>query len=83
MKSGAFTEKYLRLDEEQDYVLKTSPCAFLNSDNTCKVYDSRPLACREYPHTDRKNVVQIINLTIKNTEICPAVARIVEKIIQR
>ena len=34
MKSGAFTEKYLRLDEEQDYVLKNSPCAFLNSDNT-------------------------------------------------
>ena len=82
MKSGAFTEKYLRLDEEQDYVLKTAPCTFLNSDNTCQVYDSRPLACREYPHTDRKNVVQIMNLTIKNTEICPAVARIVEKIIQ-
>ena len=82
MKSGAFTEKYLRLDSDDDYVLKKSPCAFLDEDNTCKVYDVRPLACREYPHTDRKNVLQIIDLTVENTTICPAVARIVEKIVQ-
>ena len=82
MKVGSFTEKYLKLDEDNDYVLKSSPCTFLNEDNTCSVYDYRPLACREYPHTDRKNVLQIIDLTIKNTEVCPAVARIVDKIIQ-
>jgi len=82
MKVGAFTEKYLKLDEDNDYVLKTAPCSFLNKDNTCSVYDFRPLACREYPHTDRKNVLQIIDLTINNTEVCPAVARIVGKIIQ-
>ena len=29
-----------------------------------------------------KNVLQIIDLTINNTVVCPAVARIVEKIIQ-
>ena len=82
MKVGSFTEKYLKLDEDNDYVLKSSPCSFLNEDNTCSVYDFRPLACREYPHTDRKNVLQIMDLTINNTEVCPAVARIVEKIIQ-
>tara|TARA_B100001059_G_C17414274_1_gene370011 strand:+ start:66 stop:563 length:498 start_codon:yes stop_codon:yes gene_type:complete len=82
MKVGAFTEKYLKLDDDNDYVLKKSPCSFLNKDNTCSVYDFRPLACREYPHTDRKNVLQIIDLTINNTVVCPAVARIVEKIIQ-
>lgn len=82
MKVGSFTEKYLKLDEDNDYVLKSAPCSFLNEDNTCSVYDFRPLACREYPHTDRKNVLQIIDLTIKNTEVCPAVARIVDKIIK-
>ena len=82
MKVGSFTEKYLKLDDDNDYVLKNSPCSFLNKDNTCSVYDFRPLACREYPHTDRKNVLQIIDLTINNTGVCPAVARIVEKIIQ-
>ena len=80
MKSGAFTEKYLKLDEDNDYVLKKSPCTFLNDDNTCRVYDDRPLACREYPHTNRKNVVQILDLTVENTIVCPAVARIVQQI---
>jgi Fe-S-cluster containining protein len=50
-------------------------------DNTCAVYEDRPLACREYPHTDRKNMYQIMDLTTQNTLICPAVASIVEKIV--
>ncbi len=32
-----------------------SPCPFLGDDNYCSVYEARPKACREYPHTDRKN----------------------------
>lgn len=80
MKPVAFIDQYLKLDDEQDYVLKSSPCAFLNDDNTCQVYENRPLACKGYPHTDRKNMYQILQLTRKNTEICPAVCSIVEKI---
>jgi Fe-S-cluster containining protein len=68
------------MDEDSDYVLKQSPCTFLGIDNKCSIYEYRPLACREYPHTDRKNMHQILDLTLKNTEICPAVARIVEEI---
>ncbi|MDP4953161.1 MAG: YkgJ family cysteine cluster protein, partial [Flavobacteriales bacterium] len=61
-------------------VLHTAPCPFLGEDNKCSVYDSRPKACREYPHTDRKNMHQILNLTMKNTLVCPAVNLIVKKI---
>ena len=75
-----FIDQYLFMDKESDYVLKTSPCAFLNSDNTCQVYEFRPLACREYPHTDRKNMFQILDLTRKNSEICPAVVSILDEI---
>jgi Fe-S-cluster containining protein len=25
-------------------------------DNKCSIYEVRPKACREYPHTDRKNL---------------------------
>ena len=82
LKEAHFIEKYLRMDEEGDYVLKSSPCVFLNeTENTCQIYDNRPLACAEYPHTDRKNMIQILDLTVKNTEICPAVASIALKII--
>jgi uncharacterized protein len=80
MKPGDFVEKYLRIDEDNDYVLKSSPCPFLDGDNYCMVYDDRPKACREYPHTDRKKMVQITDLTFKNTKVCPAVFEMVERL---
>lgn len=78
-----FISTYLKMDEDRDYVLKTAPCSFLDPDNTCNIYEDRPLACREYPHTNRKNMYQILDLTRKNTEICPAVSQIVEEITKK
>ncbi len=80
LKPGEFIDRYLRIDEDKDYVLQSSPCPFLDSDNYCKVYDDRPKACREYPHTDRKKMVQIMDLTHQNTLVCPAVLQIVERL---
>ena len=80
MKPGDFIEKYLRVDEDQDFVLKTSPCPFLDADNYCLIYEDRPKACREYPHTDRKKMVQVLDLAYKNTLVCPAVLEIVERL---
>jgi uncharacterized protein len=80
LKPGEFIDQYLRIDEDKDYVLKSSPCPFLDANNYCKVYDSRPKACREYPHTNRKKMVQIMDLTYKNTLVCPAVLEMVERL---
>ncbi|MBU2947469.1 YkgJ family cysteine cluster protein [Zobellia uliginosa] len=78
-KPQKFIEQYLRIDEENDYVLQQVPCTFLGADNYCSIYDVRPKACREFPHTDRKKFQQISNLTLKNVAICPAAFNIVEK----
>jgi hypothetical protein len=81
IKSSKFIETYLKIDGDNDFVLKQSPCPFLWLDNNkCSVYEHRPLACREYPHTNRKNMYQVLNLTKKNLDICPAVCQIVNKI---
>ncbi|GAB3337312.1 YkgJ family cysteine cluster protein [Marivirga atlantica] len=80
MKVPEFIDTYLRVDEDNDYVLKSSPCPFLGHDNKCIVYASRPTACREYPHTDRKRMNQVLNLTFNNAEICPAVYGILERL---
>lgn len=79
VKPQQFIETYLRIDDDNDYVLQTVPCAFLGADNYCSIYDVRPKACREFPHTDRKKFQQISNLTLKNVAICPAAFNIVEK----
>ncbi|MDO5664135.1 MAG: YkgJ family cysteine cluster protein [Bacteroidia bacterium] len=71
MKSSDFIKKFLQKDEDGDFVFQSMPCPFLGSDNYCSVYENRPKACREYPHTNRKKFYQIYNLTIKNASTCP------------
>lgn len=80
MKLGAFEEAFLKVDEDGDKVFKAMPCPFLGEDNLCSIYEVRPKACREFPHTDRKKIYQINNLTIKNTLFCPAAYLFVEKL---
>ncbi|TAJ13819.1 YkgJ family cysteine cluster protein [Marinilabiliaceae bacterium JC017] len=80
MKPSEFIEQYLELDNDGDYVYRSAPCPFLMPDNYCMIYEVRPRACREYPHTDRKRFHQISQLTYKNTFVCPAVFEVVEKL---
>jgi hypothetical protein len=76
LKPIEFIDKYLKIDEDKDYILKSAPCPFLDYENYCTIYKDRPTACREYPHTNRKRMIQIMDLTLKNTLVCPAVAQI-------
>lgn len=82
-KPSQFIETYLRVDEDNDHVLQQVPCTFLGADNYCSIYDVRPKACREYPHTNRKDFHKISNINIKNTFICPAAYNIVEEMKKR
>jgi uncharacterized protein len=80
IKPSGFVEKYLRVDEDGDYIFQEMPCPFLGEDNYCSIYDVRPRACREYPHTDRRRVFQVMTLTLKNSAICPGVFEILERL---
>ena len=83
IKEQAFISQFLKIDEDNDYVLQSVPCTFLGADNYCSIYEVRPKACREFPHTDRKKFQQISNLTLKNVAICPAAYNIVEEMKKR
>lgn len=80
MKDADFADEYVRVDEDEDQVFKSMPCPFLGADNYCSVYEHRPKACREYPHTDRVKQHQLLKLHLKNAEICPAVERVLETV---
>ncbi len=79
MKPSEVVEKYLMIDEDNDYVYRNHPCPFLGADNYCSIYEDRPKACREYPHTDRRKIQQLFNLTLKNAKVCPAVYLVLER----
>jgi uncharacterized protein len=80
MRPAAFVERYLRVDEEGDYIPNALPCPFLGDDNRCRIYEQRPKACREYPHTNHKNFHQVLDLTLKNTSVCPAALEVVRRL---
>ncbi len=81
MKEGDFIEKYLRLDEDGDYVANAAPCPFLGSDNHCSIYDSRPSDCERFPYTDEDVIIKRPQLTLKNSSFCPIVYHVLERLI--
>lgn len=83
IKDAQFVAQYVRVDEDGDQVFKSMPCPFLGRDNYCSVYEHRPKACREYPHTDRVKQHQLLKLHVKNASICPAVERILEEVSEK
>lgn len=80
MKEGAFIESYLRLDEDGDYVVKSTPCPFLGSDNRCSIYEDRPSDCRRFPYTDEDVLLKRPAITLKNATFCPAVHYVLERL---
>lgn len=80
MKTPVFKDKHIKIDEDGDYIFNESPCPFLCHDNLCMIYENRPKACREYPHTNRKRFYQVAKKTYHNVSACPAVYSIIEKL---
>ncbi|MFZ9743320.1 MAG: YkgJ family cysteine cluster protein, partial [Chitinophagaceae bacterium] len=82
LKESVFIEKFLKIDNEGDYVLQSKPCPFLGSDNHCSIYEDRPSDCRRFPYTDEDVFVKRQQLTLKNTTFCPAAYFVIEKLMQ-
>jgi hypothetical protein len=82
LKEGDFIKKYLDLDQEGDYVTKSSPCPFLGEDNYCSIYDHRPSDCARFPYTDEDVILKRPLITIKNSTFCPAVYYVLERLLE-
>ncbi len=81
MRESDFIEKYLVVDNEGDFVVKSLPCPFLGADNFCSIYDERPSDCRRFPYTNEDIIVKRQSLTLKNTSFCPITYYVIEKLI--
>lgn len=81
MKDAEFVAQYVRVDEDGDQVFQSMPCPFLGADNYCGIYEHRPKACREYPHTNRVNQYQLLKLHERNAKICPAVEMVLKELV--
>ncbi len=81
MKESVFIETYLRVDEDGDFVVKSTPCPFLDADNTCKIYEQRPSDCARFPYTDEDVFLKRPAITLKNSEFCPISYYVLERLL--
>jgi len=71
LKESVFIDTYLRVDEDGDFVVKSSPCPFLGQDNYCSIYEVRPSDCARFPYTNEDVILKRPQLTLKNSTFCP------------
>ena len=81
MRESDFIETYLRVDEDGDFVVRSTPCPFLGQDNYCSIYEQRPSDCHRFPYTDEDIFIKRPQLTLKNSTFCPAVFYVLEKLV--
>lgn len=82
MKETELMDLYLYRDEDGDYVMKTTPCAFLGPDNRCGIYEVRPSDCRRFPYIDEDVFLKRKELTLKNLSFCPIAQDMLEKLME-
>ncbi len=83
LKESVFIEKYLRLDEDGDYVAVSAPCPFLGEKNHCTIYEDRPTDCRRFPYTDEDVLLKRPGLTQMNSSFCPIVVSVLEGLMEK
>ena len=82
MRESDFIEKYLKVDEDGDFVVKSTPCPFLGENNFCTIYEQRPSDCHRFPYTDEDVFIKRQQLTLKNSSFCPIAYYVIEKLIE-
>jgi hypothetical protein len=82
MRESEFIDSYLKVDEDGDYVVKSTPCPFLGDNNYCSIYDQRPSDCHRFPYTDEDVFIKRQALTLMNTTFCPIAYFVMEKLIE-
>ncbi len=82
MRESEFIETHLKVDEDGDFVVKSTPCPFLGADNFCSIYEQRPSDCRRFPYTDEDVFIKRQKLTLKNSTFCPITYYTLEKLLQ-
>jgi Fe-S-cluster containining protein len=82
MRETDFIETYLRMDDEGDYVVHSTPCPFLGEDNYCGIYDVRPSDCERFPYTHEDVFFKKPGITLKNSSFCPIVFYVLENLVR-
>jgi Fe-S-cluster containining protein len=68
--------------DDHEYMFKMGfpkSCPML-AGNLCSVYANRPQVCQEYPHLEKPDRINHLNMIIDNTFVCPIVFNVFEEL---
>lgn len=82
MRESDFIERYLKVDEDGDFVVKSTPCPFLGADNFCSIYEQRPSDCHRFPYTGEDVFIKRQQVTLKNSTFCPITYYVLERLLE-
>lgn len=74
-----FKKEFVHKDQDGDEVFLQLPCPFLK-DNKCIHYESRPAACKSFPHIHKKHFTTRLIGVMHNYPICPVVFNVLEEL---
>lgn len=83
LKQDEFIETYLERDNDDDFIIKSKPCPFLDEQNLCSIYEDRPSDCRKYPHLEEEGFNDLIGYHSRNLQSCPASYYILQEMERR
>src|SRR5687767_5142430 len=71
--------KWLRKERGTgNWLNKATPCQFLNlNTNMCGIYEVRPADCANFPHLNKKKMIDYIHVHKQNLDECPATFKMV------
>ena len=76
------SEKYLTCyceKEDGDIYFKDIPCRYIDG-KKCSIYENRPIQCKNFPYTDKKEFISRLWGMIGFYEICPIVFNLMEEL---
>jgi len=80
MKRSEFRAAYVGKNEDRDTCLNRRPCPFLQRNNLCRLYESRPDCCREYPFSLAVDSTEKLDNLSANYLVCPVVFHALERL---
>ena len=81
VKTDDFIETYLKESIDiGEYQTKNIPCDFLLADGECKLGESKPKGCKEFPYTNKPERLWSLYSVLNAASVCPVAFEIVERL---
>jgi len=79
MTPNTYQDNYCEKSDFDEIFLKAIPCRYL-AEKSCSIFENRPIECKGYPNTQKKEFTTRLLGMISSYKVCPIVFNLMEKL---